>query len=64
MVINGDADTALNTQHSVDLALGSRDSTLRLYPDADRCGMRHYREWLELSQPWLRDQLATFQAPV
>jgi hypothetical protein len=62
-MIDCDADTVLSTQGSVDLALEARDNLLRLYPDADDCGMRHYRPWLEL-QPWLRDQLTTVRAPV
>ncbi len=64
LVINRDADTVLCTQGSIDLALGAGDRTLRLYPDADRCGTGHHRAWLELSQWRLRDQLATIQAPV
>jgi esterase FrsA len=63
-VTNGDTDTLLSTRGSIDLALGARESTLRLHPDDDHCGMGHHREWLALSQQWLRDRVATVQAPV
>ena len=63
LVINGDTDTLLSTQDSIDLAHGARNSTLRLYPNDDHCAMGHYREWLDLSQQWLRDQLASVETP-
>ena len=63
LVINGDTDTLLSTQDSIDLARGARNSTLRLYPNDDHCAMGHYREWLDLSRQWMRDQLASVETP-
>ena len=63
LVINGDTDTLLSTQDSIDLAHGARNSTLRLYPNDDHCAMGHYREWLDLSRQWMRDQLASVETP-
>jgi esterase FrsA len=57
LVINGDHDTLLSTQDSRDLAAQAPRATLKLYPDDDHCAMGHYREWLDLSQTWVRDQL-------
>ncbi|MEE6177541.1 hypothetical protein [Mycobacterium sp. 050134] len=57
LAINGDHDTLLSTQDTVDLANEAPDATLLLYPDDDHCAMRHYREWLDCSQEWLRRQL-------
>lgn len=57
LVINGEHDTLLSTQDSVDLAAGAAQATLKLYPHDDHCAMGHYREWLDLSQAWLREQL-------
>ncbi|HEX5357376.1 MAG TPA: alpha/beta hydrolase [Aquabacterium sp.] len=58
LVINGDHDTLLSTQDSVDLAKGAQQGTLKLYADDDHCAMGHYNEWLDLSQQWLRQHLA------
>lgn len=57
LVINGEHDTLLSTQDSVDLANGAPRGTLKLYPHDDHCAMGHYREWLDLSQAWLRQHL-------
>lgn len=57
LVINGDRDTLLSTQDSIDLASGAQQGALKLYPNDDHCAMAHYREWLDLSQAWLRQQL-------
>lgn len=61
LVINGDRDTLLSTQDSVDLAAGAPHATLKLYPDDDHCAMGHYREWLDLSQAWLKEHLSSPQ---
>lgn len=58
LVINGEHDTLLSTQDSVDLAAGAPQATLKLYPHDDHCAMGHYREWLDLSQAWLKASLA------
>ena len=57
LVINGDRDTLLSTQDSIDLAKGAQQGTLKLYPDDDHCAMGHYNDWLDLSQAWLRNHL-------
>jgi esterase FrsA len=57
LVINGDRDTLLSTQDSIDLAAGSPRGELLLYPGDDHCAMGHYREWLDASQAWLAAQL-------
>jgi esterase FrsA len=57
LVVNGDHDTLLGTQDSIDLAREAQDATLVLYPDDDHCAMRHYTDWLDLSQTWLAEHL-------
>lgn len=57
LVINGERDTLLSTQDSIDLAKGAQQATLKLYPDDDHCAMGHYNEWLDLSQAWMRKHL-------
>lgn len=57
LVINGERDTLLSTQDSVDLAMGAQQATLKLYPDDDHCAMGHYNEWLDFSQAWMRKHL-------
>lgn len=63
LVINGDHDTLLSTQDSIDLADNATGATLILYPDDDHCAMGHYHEWLELSQRWLHDHLMLASSP-
>ena len=57
LVINGDRDTLMSTQDSVDLADAAENASLLLYPDDDHCAMGHYRQWLDHSQRWLVDHL-------
>jgi esterase FrsA len=57
LVVNGDHDTLLSTQDSVDLAREAPDATLLLYPGDDHCAMGHYREWLDASQRFLGEHL-------
>lgn len=57
LVINGERDTLLSTQDSIDLAKGAQQGTLKLYPDDDHCAMGHYNDWLDLSQAWMRKHL-------
>lgn len=54
LVINGDNDTLLSTQYSVDLAESAQQVELVLYANDDHCAMEHYSEWMDLSQEWLR----------
>ncbi|MDA2890640.1 alpha/beta hydrolase [Mycolicibacterium sp. BiH015] len=58
LIINGDEDTLMNTQDSIDLAQAAADATLLLYPGDDHCAMGHYRQWLDHSQRWLVEHLA------
>lgn len=57
LVINGDSDTLLSTQDSIDLAETAPHGELKLYENDDHCAMGHYREWLDLCQQWLCDRL-------
>lgn len=57
LVINGDNDTLISTEDSRELAHRAPNATLKLYAHDDHCAMRHYREWLDLSQQWLHDRL-------
>lgn len=63
LVINGDSDTLVSTQDSIDLAQGAPQGELVLYPDDDHCAMGHYDEWLGLTQQWLADNLVADRAP-
>lgn len=58
LVINGDRDTLMSTQDSVDLAGAAENASLLLYAEDDHCAMGHYRQWLDHSQRWLLDHLA------
>lgn len=55
LVINGDNDTLMSTQDSVDLADAAPNGTVILYPNDDHCAMGHYRQWLDESQRWLTE---------
>lgn len=57
LAINGDNDTLVSTQDTVDLAEQAPLGELRLYPDDDHCAMGHYTEWLDDSLGWLKQQL-------
>jgi len=65
LVINGDRDTLVSTQDSIDLASGAQKGELKLYPNDDHCAMAHYTEWLDLSHAWIRNLLlpATSKQP-
>lgn len=57
LVINGDTDTLVSTQDSVDLADAVPNGELILYPNDDHCAMAHYSEWLATSVDWLQRRL-------
>ncbi|GHP19089.1 hypothetical protein RN2511_038250 [Rhodococcus sp. NKCM2511] len=57
LAINGDNNTLMNTQDSIDLAETAPHGTVLLYPDDDHCAMGHYRQWLDYSQHWLAERL-------
>ncbi|RUP35414.1 MAG: alpha/beta hydrolase [Curvibacter sp.] len=65
LVINGDRDTLVSTQDSIDLASGAQKAELKLYPNDDHCAMAHFAEWLDMSQAWMRTHLlpATSKQP-
>jgi esterase FrsA len=62
VVINGDADTLVPTEDSVDLATAAPLGELKLYPNDDRCAMGHY-ESTGYATRWLRRHLATPRPP-
>jgi esterase FrsA len=64
LAVNGDHDTLMATQDTVDLAAGAPLGELKLYPDDDHCAMGHYAEWLDDSQAWLVEQLGPAPASV
>lgn len=57
LAINGDHDTLMATQDTIDLADTAPKGKLLLYPDDDHCAMRHYRQWLDYTQNWLIEHL-------
>ncbi|GEE03015.1 hypothetical protein nbrc107696_34610 [Gordonia spumicola] len=44
LAVNGDSDTLVSTQDTVDLAHHAPLGDLILYPDDDHCAMGHYDE--------------------
>jgi esterase FrsA len=63
LAINGDTDTLVSTQDTIDLADGAPLGELLLYPGDDHCAMGHYTEWLETSTEWLHEKLVGGGAP-
>lgn len=63
LAINGDNDTLVSTQDTIDLAEGAPHGELVLYPDDDHCAMGHYTEWLDTSTQWLHERLVESGAP-
>ncbi|EXL92052.1 Alpha/Beta hydrolase protein [Fusarium oxysporum II5] len=45
--INGEKDTLISTQDTINLATWAPNSELLLYPDDDHCAMGNIQEWLE-----------------
>lgn len=58
LVINGENDTLLATQDSIDIATHAPGGLLKLYPDDDHCAMRHATDWFDLSLQFLSTHLA------
>lgn len=58
LLINGERDTLLSTQDSVDISVQAPKGLLKLYPDDDHCAMAHYDEWLEMAFEWLNGHLS------
>lgn len=63
LAINGDNDTLVSTQDTIDLAEGAPLGELLLYPGDDHCAMGHYTEWLDASTEWLHDKLEASRSP-
>ncbi|KAL2061374.1 hypothetical protein VTL71DRAFT_7647 [Oculimacula yallundae] len=57
LAVNGDNDTLISTQDTVDLAAWAPKSELLLYPGDDHCAMGHMRESLEHSSRWVEENL-------
>ncbi len=57
LVINGDSDTLISTQDSINLAGAAPHGELMLYPDDDHCAMGHNSAWLELATHWMAEHL-------
>ncbi|KAG5793433.1 hypothetical protein H9Q69_007510 [Fusarium xylarioides] len=57
LAINGEKDTLISMQDTIDLAAWAPNSELLLYPDDDHCAMGHIREWLEYGSLWLEKNL-------
>lgn len=58
-VINGDADTLVATQDSIDIATHAPNAVLKLYPGDDHCAMGNAPDWFEKSVQFLADHLLT-----
>jgi esterase FrsA len=58
LIINGDNDTLCGTKDSVVLDTKVPKAFLKLYENDDHCAMGHYREWLDLTFGWLKQQFA------
>ncbi|WP_040699923.1 alpha/beta hydrolase family protein [Nocardia vinacea] len=59
LVINGDSDTLVRSQDSIDIATLTPRGLLELYPGDDHCAMSHFDEWLDMSMRWVHTQLTT-----
>ncbi|KAI5456812.1 Alpha/Beta hydrolase protein [Mariannaea sp. PMI_226] len=57
LAINGECDTLISTEDTIDLAAWVPNSKLCLYPNDDHCAMEHIGEWLELGSQWLEEHL-------
>jgi esterase FrsA len=58
LVINGEDDTLLATQDSIDIATHAPGGLLKLYAGDDHCAMRHATDWFELSMQFFSTHLA------
>ncbi|KAK2019562.1 alpha/beta-hydrolase [Colletotrichum eremochloae] len=58
LAVNGENDTLISTQDTVDLAAWAPNSELVLYPGDDHCAMGHIREFLEYGSQWLDKNLS------
>ncbi|KAL1850270.1 hypothetical protein Plec18170_006965 [Paecilomyces lecythidis] len=57
LAINGERDTLVSVQDTIDLANWAPRSELLLFPDDDHCAMGHIRDWQEFCAEWLMKTL-------
>lgn len=57
LVINGDTDTLVATQDSIDIATNAPNAVLKLYPGDDHCAMGNAPDWFDKSIQFLADHL-------
>lgn len=58
LILNGDTDTLVGTQDSLELNRKIPNSLLKLYEDDDHCAMGHYDEWIDFAFDWINMQFA------
>ena len=58
LIINGDTDTLMGTQDSIELNRKISSSLLKLYENDDHCAMGHYQEWMDFAFDWINMQFA------
>lgn len=64
LAVNGDSDTLVPTQDTIDLAAAAPLGELTLYPGDDHCAMGHYDQTMPDATRWLAQHLgASRQAP-
>lgn len=56
-VINGDSDTLVAAQDSIELATYAANAVLKLYPGDDHCAMGNAPDWFEKSVQFFADHL-------
>ena len=57
LAINGEHDTLVSTQDTLDLAKYAPRGERRMYDD-DHCAIGHFADWVEYSMHWLHDVLS------
>ncbi|KIM94124.1 hypothetical protein OIDMADRAFT_60958 [Oidiodendron maius Zn] len=62
LAFNGDKDTLVSTQDTVDLAKWAPNSRLHMYPNDDHCAMSHAQEWIELCMSFFQAHLQKSEA--
>ncbi|WP_220814289.1 alpha/beta hydrolase family protein [Pseudomonas paralcaligenes] len=63
LLINGEKDTLVSTQDSIDISTHAPKALLKLYPDDDHCAMAHSQEWVDLSLEWMGMHLQVDENP-
>lgn len=57
LAVDGENDTLVPTQDTVDLATAAPKGELKLYPDDDHCAMAHYDEAMADAMQWIMAHL-------